>query len=251
MSGGVYVYGMVRAGHPLPGEAGGVGALPATVRVVGRGPVTAVVSEAPEQLRARRRDLLAHQGLLLRLAEDGPVLPMRFGMVAPDEQTLVRQLAAGEQSYLAALELLSGRTELNVKVLPAQDTLDVLVRVDPNVRRLREAARRSPDFETKVRLGEAIAAALARRAAEAGQRAVGELKPLAHAVCMGPEVEGCVLNVSFLVERSGVERFRIAALRLARRDRDRMELRVTGPLPCYSFVTPSGTGAPRRAGAGV
>lgn len=57
----------------------------------------------------------------------------------------------------------------------------------------------------------------------------------------GPEVQGCVLNTSFLVGRGDSEAFRKAAERFAHTHRDRVELRLSGPLPCYSFVAAEGT----------
>jgi Gas vesicle synthesis protein GvpL/GvpF len=237
----VYVYGVVRTGHPVPVAARGVGAL--RVRRLRTGGLTAVVSEVPEGLRARRRDLMAHQGLLLDLSRGGPVLPMRFGMVAPDERTVVERLAAGRQAYLAALERLDGRCEMNVKALPAEHAVEPLVREDPRVRRLSEQARRSPGYEASVRLGEAVAAGLARRAAEAATRALREFTALADGAVRGPQVPGCALNMSFLVARADDERFRAAVERFADDHRDHVELRLTGPLPCYSFVPDDSRGA--------
>ncbi|MEW1627784.1 GvpL/GvpF family gas vesicle protein [Streptomyces sp. NPDC089173] len=233
---GLYVYAVVRAGTPLPRKTGGVGSPPAPLRTIGAGPVNAVVSGAPAQLRARRRDLLAHQELLTRLAESGPVLPMRFGMIAPDETALCAQLAAAEAGHLAALDRVEGHVEMNVKALPAHDALAALVAGDATVRRLRDATRRRPGYEASVRLGEAVASALARRAAEAGRRALRELAPMARATAGGPEVPGCALNVSFLVSQADQDRFRTAAEQFAAAHRDHVELRVAGPLPCYSFV---------------
>lgn len=244
---GVYVYGIVAAEHPVPVEVPGVGTPPARLRVLHQGPVAAVVSDAPQRLRARRRDLLAHQDLLMRLAEDGPVMPMRFGSIAPDESTVREQLVAGEDSHLATLELLAAKVEVNVKALPAADALAALVRQDAAVRRLREAARRRPDYEANVQLGAAIAAALSRRAAKAGRLAVRELSAHAHAVSAGPEVPGCELNTSFLVGRAAIDRFQAAARHFADNHRDHVELRVAGPLPCYSFV--AAEPAPVRVGA--
>jgi Gas vesicle synthesis protein GvpL/GvpF len=237
----VYVYGVVRSGHPLPAAARGVGAL--RVRRLRAGRLTAVVSEVPDGLRARRRDLMAHQGLLLELARGGPVLPMRFGMVSPDEQTVLGRLDADREEYLAALERLDGRCEMNVKALPAEHAVEPLVREDPQVRRLTEQARRHPGYEASVRLGEAVAAGLARRAAEAAGRALRELSALADGAVRGPEVPGCALNMSFLVAREQDDRFRAAVERFADGHRDRVELRLTGPLPCYSFVPADRTGA--------
>lgn len=238
---GVYVYAIIRAGRSLPVDAAGVGSPAAAVRSIRQGRLAAVVSEAPPRLRARRRDLLAHQDLLLRLSERGPVLPMRFGMVAPDEETVRGRLTAREADHMAALEHLSDGVEVNVKALPAQDALASLVAEDKNVRRLRDAVRRRPGYEASLRLGEAVAAALESRAVEAGRRVLRELTPKARAVASGPEVQGCVLNASFLVGRGDSDAFRRAAEQLARVNRDRVELRLSGPLPCYSFVSAEGT----------
>ncbi|MEU0039037.1 MULTISPECIES: GvpL/GvpF family gas vesicle protein [unclassified Streptomyces] len=244
---GVYVYAVVRAGNPLPTGANGVGSPAAPLRTVRQGRVAAVVSEAPPNLRARRRDLLAHQELLLRLSDQGPVLPMRFGMVAPDEELVRGQLAAREAEHLAVLDLLADGVEVNVKAFPAQNALGSLVAEDKRVRRLRDEARRRPGYEANVRLGEAVATALDGRAAEAGRRVLRELTPKARAVATGPEVQGCVLNVSFLVDRADSDDFRGAAERFAEAHRDRVELRLAGPLPCYSFVSAEGTSV-RTAG---
>lgn len=233
---GVYVYAIVPTDAVLPADAGGVGGPAAPLRTIRQGRVAAVVSDAPQKLRARRRDLLAHQDLLQRLADDGPVLPMRFGMVAPDEETVCRLLADADRDHVAALERLAGGVEANLKAFPAQNTLATLVAEDGKVRRLRDEARRRPGYEASLRLGEAVASALAARAAEAGRRILIELTPLAREVAAGPDVEGCVLNVSFLVDRSAHERFRATAQRFADRHREHVELRLASPLPCYSFV---------------
>ncbi|RKN40909.1 gas vesicle protein [Streptomyces hoynatensis] len=232
----LYVYGIVRAGHPLPPGRRGVGAPPGRLRAVRRGSLAAVVSPSPERLLARRRDLLAHQDTLLALADHGPVLPMRFGMVAPDEQAVTRRLAEDADGHLAALERLTGRVEFNLKAFPVEDSLADLVREDPTVRRLRERARRRPGYEASLRLGEAIATGLGRRAAEAVAETLRRLTPLAESTAPGPEVKGCVRNVSFLVPVAAQERFAASTARCAGEFRHLADLRLTGPLPCFSFV---------------
>lgn len=234
---GVYVYAIVPTGGSLPRKAAGVGNPPAALRLIGEGPVTAVVSDAPPQLRARRRDLMAHQDLLMGLADIGPVLPMRFGMVAADENTVRRELSASREAHLASLRHLTDGVEINLKALPAQDALAAVVAEENQVRRLREEVRRRPGYEASVRLGEAIATALSRRAADAGKKIVRTLTPMARAVAAGPEVQGCALNVSFLIDRSDSDRFRAEAQTFANTHRELVELRIAGPLPCYSFVS--------------
>ncbi|MFH8452808.1 GvpL/GvpF family gas vesicle protein [Streptomyces fungicidicus] len=240
---GPYVYGIVAVDHPLPAELRGVGRPAAPLESLPVGATAAVVSAAPVPLRARRRDLLAHQEVLLRLALDGPILPMRFGMLAPDAETVREQLRARQERDLRALERLAGRVEMNVKALPATGALAALVAEEPRIRQLREAAQSHPGYEANVRLGEAVVHALARRAADVAQRIVPELAALAVARATGPQVSEAVLNVSFLVDRQDVLDFRAAVDRMSGQYRDRVELRVAGPLPCYSFAEPEGAPA--------
>ncbi|MET4921039.1 GvpL/GvpF family gas vesicle protein [Streptomyces sp. PSRA5] len=235
---GIYVYGIVGHSHPLPSGAEGVGEPPAPVRLLPTEDLAVVVSAAYPGLRARRRDLMAHQGLLMALAEAGPVLPMRFGMVAPDEATVLAGVAARRIEHAAVLERLDSRVEMNIKITPVQDNLAALIREDPVVRGIREETRRHPGYEANIRLGEAVAAGLRRRASAAAAGLPAEFAGIADDMCPGPDVEGCVLNASFLVPRRAEGRFRGVAERFAAAHPDRLELRVTGPLPCYSFVAP-------------
>lgn len=95
-----------------------------------------------------------------------------------------------------------------------------------------------------IRLGEAVETGLRRRAVGAAQQVASVLSGLADEVQAGPEVPGCVLNVSFLVAADRVAECRAAFDGAADRVAYRAELRLTGPLPCYSF-----SGLPAPAGA--
>ncbi|WP_405780404.1 GvpL/GvpF family gas vesicle protein [Streptomyces sp. NBC_00859] len=235
---GMYVYGIVGGAHQLPAGATGVGEPPAAVRLLPAGDLAVVVSEAPAGLRARRRDLMAHQGLLLELAEAGPVLPMRFGVVAPDDATVLSDVAARRGEHAAILERIDARVEMNVKVMPVQDHLAALIREDPVVRRARDETRRRPGYEANIRLGEAVSAGLKRRAVAAAALLPAQCAEIADEMRPGPEVDGCVLNASFLVPRRREADFRAVVERCAAAHQDRLELRLTGPLPCYSFTGP-------------
>lgn len=234
----VYTYAIVRAGHRLPRPATGIGAPPERLRLLDAGPLSAVVSGAPAGLLARRRDLLAHQRTLLTLSREGPVLPMRFGSVAPDEETLHRQLADAPEEKLHTLERLDGRVEMNLKALVVEGDLAELLRQDAHLRRLHHESRTRPGYENSVRLGQAVAESLTRRATRAATRTVQQVRALTEASAPGPTVEGCALNLSFLLPRENESRFRDAVERAAAEHAGRTELRVSGPLPCFSFTEP-------------
>lgn len=58
-----------------------------------QGELAAIVSDAPEDLRPERRDLLAHLRVLDEAAAQGTVPPMRFGSVSVDDETVTAALA--------------------------------------------------------------------------------------------------------------------------------------------------------------
>lgn len=242
----VYFYGVTRADTPVPPGLRGVGDPPGEVRALAAGELAALVGPAPDGLRARRRDLQAHQNVLLAVGAAGPVLPTRFGVVAADESAVTAPLRAEAAGYAAALDRVAGCCELNLKASPVEAGLADLLRDDPRLRRLSRESRQRPGYDVSVRLGEAAVAGLRRRAAEAAQEAAEALTALADEVRQGPDVPGCVANLSFLVAADRVARCRTAFDALADRHAGSAELRLTGPLPCYSF---SGLPAPARASA--
>ncbi|MEV0975358.1 GvpL/GvpF family gas vesicle protein [Streptomyces sp. NPDC049915] len=236
-----YVYGITASSHPkLPEGMDGVGEPSLPVRILRAGELAAVVSDAPEGLRPKRRDLLAHQNVLAEAGAAGCVLPMRFGSVAPDDDTVTSVLTERADHYKERLRALDGRVEYNVKANHVEEA--VLHRVmseSPEIRTLAEANRQAGggSYDDKLRLGEMVAAAVKAKEAEDGTALQRLLEPAADAVSAGPESTGWLANTSFLVEKDSAEQF-LAAVEQARTDMPQLEIRVNGPLPPYSFVDP-------------
>lgn len=236
-----YVYGIAKSSHPaLPDGMEGVGKPPRPVRILREGDLVAVVSEAPEGLRPKRADLLAHQNVLAEAGAAGPILPMRFGNVAPDDAAVASLLAERAEHYHERLSTLAGKVEYNVKAShEEQAALHRVMADNPEVQALAEANRQAGGgtYEQKLQLGEMVVAALQRREAEDAVELHRILEPTAHAVSVGPESTGWLANLSLLVERASAEVF-LAAVEEARKGHPHIELRVNGPLPPYSFVEP-------------
>ncbi|KUN61255.1 gas vesicle protein [Streptomyces canus] len=236
-----YVYGITAASHPaLPEGLGGVGVPALPVRVLTEGDLAAIVSDAPEGLRPKRRDLLAHQNVLSEAGAGGCILPMRFGSVAPDDGTVTGVLAERQEHYKERLRTLDGKVEYNVKA--THDEEAVLHRVmsdNPEVRAEAEANRRAGggSYDERLRLGEMVVAAVKAREAEDAGEVQRALEPVADAISVGPESSGWLANVSFLVERDAAASF-LEAVDQLRKDHPHLDLRVNGPLPPYSFVDP-------------
>ncbi|MEU7046203.1 GvpL/GvpF family gas vesicle protein [Streptomyces varsoviensis] len=234
-----YVYGITRDSHPpLPEETVGVGDPPRPVRVVAAGPLAALVSDAPPDLKPKRRELLAHQNVLAEASSAGPVLPMRFGGVSPDDDAVTTALAAHEEHYLERLRALDGKAEYNVKATHDEEAVLHRVLTDaPELRELHEAnkAAGGGSHEDRLRLGELVATAVQQREPQDAALLRQALEDAAEASCPGPPSGGWLANVSFLVDREHGEEF-VAAVAALRRENPHLVLRVNGPLPPYSFV---------------
>ncbi|WP_395571285.1 GvpL/GvpF family gas vesicle protein [Streptomyces sp. BK79] len=245
-----YVYGITAASHPaLPEGLTGVG--DSEVRILNAGELSAVVSDAPEGLRPKRRELLAHQNVLSEAGVAGCVLPMRFGSVAPDDGAVTGVLAERAEHYKERLGALDGRVEYNIKANHVEEAvLHHVMAENPDIRALAEANRKSGggSYEDKIRLGEMVAAAVKGKEADDATALERALEPGADAVSVGPESTGWLANVSFLVSRDSAEEF-LAAVERARTEMPHLEVRVNGPLPPYSFVEP-GPAEPAGTAAG-
>ena len=236
---GLYCYGVAAAGEASPQRGGGLDGK--RVEPVVHGELAALVSEAPGNVRARRRDLLAHFDVLGTAFERGTVLPMRFGVVFDDEESLVRDFLAPRHDELAGLlRELRDRVELRVTAHYREDAiLAEAVRGNARIARLRESTRSAPaGHPALVELGELVAAEVSARTARDGRALIEQLRPLALRCELGEEpIQYELLRASFLVERGRVAAFDAALDELAAANEGRIDFTYVGPLPPHSFVS--------------
>jgi len=236
-----YIYGITAGSHPgLPDGIDGVGEPAQKTRVVKEGELAAVVSDAPEGLRPKRRDLIAHQNVLQETGAGGTVLPMRFGSVAPDDQAVADVLAERADHYHERLEALAGCVEYNVKATHYEEAvLHLVMAENPRIRAATEANRKAGggSYDDRLKLGELVVSAVQAREAEDGQLLQQALEPAADAFSAGPESTGWLANLSFLVPRDSSAQF-VEAVDQVRQSHPHIDVRLNGPLPPYSFVEP-------------
>ena len=197
-----------------------------------------MVSDASGELRPKRRDLERHQAILEALCSAGPVLPMRFGMVAPEDSDVRAEMRAGARRFRELLARIEGHVELNVKGLHREDALLAdLLKQHPGLRERQRALQVAGggSHQEKVEFGERVAAAVEARARDA-EHAVARLRPRAAEVRLGPPVEGCFVNASFLVAAAARPGFEASLGRLREELAGFGEVESYGPLPPYSFV---------------
>jgi gas vesicle protein GvpL/GvpF len=234
---GLYCYGVVPAPDAEPPRAGGLDGKP--VRPVVHDGLAALVSEAPGNVRAKRRDLLAHFEVLGAAFEQGTVLPMRFGVVFDDEESLVRDFLAPRHKELTKLvRALRDQVELRVTAHYREDAmLAEIVRQNGRVAKLREATRTGGGQAALVELGELVAAEVQARTVRDARALLELLRPLAVQHRLEEEsIEYQLLRGSFLVERRRVAKFDAALDAFAADNAGRIDFKYVGPLPPHSFV---------------
>ena len=239
MSMAVYVYSITAKDHPLRLDGlTAVGGSGQELRTVTNAELSAVVSEAPEDLRPRRRDVLAHQEVQERLMADGAVLPLRFGFTAPDDEAVKAVLEDRAAEYREQLKNLQGCAEYHLKVAWDEDSLlRRILEENDEIRGLNEEIRggaASPDMP--LMLGELIANEVQTRQQALGAGIVEALRPFARDDVATASAGQDFLSVSFLVDDSKEEMFLATQLSLANQVGEECDFRLLGPLPPYSFV---------------
>lgn len=238
----LYVYGVVRDDDVRAPTAPGVaGAEVGIVRSGGLAALTSAVADA--NVRAKRRDLMAHADVLSGALEQRTVLPLQFGIVFEDEEAVASQLLERHQDELERLlRELDGRVELSVKAFYVEEAiLGEIIRDNRRIARLREATVAAPEAATygaRIELGELVAGELRSRGQRDGAAILDRLRPLAVDVRLADEpVEHEVLRASFLVERKRLKAFDKAMDDIARTQEGRMRFKYLGPLAPHSFAS--------------
>jgi hypothetical protein len=242
----IYVYGVMRAADA--GAPAETGIVDAPIELVEHGPLAAVVSPVEEgAVRGRAQQLTAHTEVLRSAMRGGTVLPMRFGVLMPDSDAVRRDLLEARGPQLGEmLGALDGRAEMTVTAVYREDVLlREVVGGNREIAALRERVRGKPEAATyfdRVRLGELVAHAVdAVRAADQAA-VIEELRPFAVALTPSdPLHERMAVNCAFLVEQDALGDFDAAVERVSAERAERMQFKLTGPLPPFSFV---GAGEP-------
>jgi hypothetical protein len=250
----LYVYGIMRSAD----AARAVEAVESKVAVerVEHGGLGAIVSSTPGgELQLRRDNILAHADVLQAVFEHGPVLPFRFGTAVADPDTVVRELLAPSADRLAArLDALDGKAEMQLKAVYAEEPLlRSILAADPGLARRVQHTQGMPAPAThfeRIRIGEAIAAAVQTRGAADGREVLDVLAPIASDhVISPPHHERALANVAFLVDRAELARFDQAVERLSQQRGAEIEFRLIGPMPPYSFANRDSAPDPQTARA--
>jgi hypothetical protein len=239
----VYVYGVVPADVEVQKNAKGVGEPPAAVDIVREGDIAALVSTVPvDHALGRPEDLEAHAQLLDGTAGVAPVLPLRFGAVMTDVESVAEELLRGHHDEFAqALESLEGVAEYIIKGrYNEQAFLAELLSENQQAQQLRDNIQNTPkdaSRNSQMALGELIANVIEQKRQADTQTVANELDGVAEQLNpREPTHEWDAVHLALLAR---VERQADLEEVLERLNEDWGELatlRLLGPLAPYDFV---------------
>jgi hypothetical protein len=239
-SGSLYVYGIVDEDVEIP-DVTGVGGGPVTS--TSSGGYAALVSEVadPEAI-GTPENLVAHGTVLDRVAAEASVLPMTFGTIVPNEDTLKEEVLAPRiELYEENMQRVRDAVQFFLRACFVPDVvLAELVSEDSEIASLREAISGTSEDETReerIRLGQLVVEGLQRKAEAETPQILDTLTPLAKEIVERERGQAeDVIELAALVERSAQARFEDAAEELARKAAGRITFRLMGPQAPYDFV---------------
>lgn len=153
----LHLYAVVPANTDLPDRTGVQGEV---LDVVRSGPLAAVVSPVDVDVEATEADVLAHLDVITSLLGTGPVIPMRFGTIAPDTDAVRHEvLEASCPEFTEHLRATSDVVEVLVTIHVDEDAaLREVLSHDPD---LGGASRPTDSMAARIALGENVAGRLA------------------------------------------------------------------------------------------
>jgi hypothetical protein len=235
------VIGVVRRGHPpLSSDVGGdtLG-----VRLVESGALAAAVTDIDADAQLTDEDATSHLDLLIMLLRGGPVLPLAFGTVSPDEDAVRTEVldpaAADLELRLDAVDGLV-ETRLDIFFDESAALRDVL-QEDPRLRDLAAQARgEQPGLDTRISLGEAVSSRLTEWRYAQVERLVPALGGAVEDMVELEASEPLQQRWAFLVKTDGLDALDQTVGKLRASLGNGTAVEYVGPLPVYSFL-----GAPR------
>lgn len=238
-----YVYGVTISGAAVPSGLHGTGHPAGRVTLLRHRAIAAVISGVrADQRMGTLADARAHANVLAAMADGLSVLPMRFGAVMPDGDTIVAELLRPHHdTFAASLARLDGHTQFTIKGKYLGDiALREVLATEPEAMRLRERLRGRDTgayLRENIRLGEVVVGAMERKRMADLQTLVDAVTPYAAAIAPSPpSAADSAVDAAFLVRRPQRSGFEQAAEELGRRWRSRIRLRLLGPLPPYDFA---------------
>ena len=243
---GRYIYGFINTNEQK--NLGFIGIEQREVHTFPYKDVAAVVSDLPliqfDSLPKETllRNLAIYQAVIEKVMKSHSIIPIKFGTILQGEKDLKKMLEKGYGQINTNLKEMENKIELDVAALWSNmETVLKEIAEEEEIKRLKEeAVTKPPDqvFEIKIKLGKLVKDTLARKREECASQLLDVLRKEAeiyhsHAVMD----DSMIMNTAFLIDKDRQETFESKVDQLDKQYNGRINFRIVGPLPPYSFTT--------------
>jgi len=238
-----YVYGLIRAEDHHPVSAPAVGDPSQPVTIISSGCIAALVSPIDQaEIMPTRRQMLAHTKVLEIAMADRPVLPMRFGIIVPNPDTLLQVIGPRSQELRGLLGQIDGRIEVALKASWNEQFMWREVAAEhPHLAVSGRALMGRGEQQTyydRIELGRAISAALDEKREAARRLLLQIVSPFAVQVKeLAPVNDAMFAHLAMLVEKTSEPALYQTVVALERSQSSGLTFRYVAPIPPYNFVT--------------
>ncbi len=240
----VYVYGIVPGDVEVEDDAEGIGDPPGKVEIIREGDIAALVSTVrTDRAIGKPADLKAHAALLDGTASVAPVLPLRFGAVMTDVDSVASELLREHHDEFAqTLQALEGHAEFIVKGRYQEEAfLSDLLSENDQARQLRDDIQAKPEEaarNSRMALGESSPTRSRRHARPIRNEWLKNSRRWpSRSASVNPTHEWDAVHVAVLAKVDREADLQELVERLNESARGRTELRIIGPVAAYDFVT--------------
>jgi DnaJ-domain-containing protein 1 len=240
-----YLYGVVPANGSR--HFGPIGIKGSEVRAVPHGDLAMIAGSAERisfaELPAEKAlgYLAEHQRVLEHVMADLPIIPLKFGTYADDQEQIIGILESGRSELTRALKNYAGKVEMDVAASWAdlQAVLGELAGDEAVVSMKAEiASEAGATMDQRIRLGQLVKNLLGQLNERVASRLVIALQSRWPNFAVNPtKDDSMVLNAAILIDRGQEDQFDQIIQELNRDYENRLSFRCVGPLPPYSFAT--------------
>ncbi len=236
----LYLYGIFPDPMPTTFPFKGLDLQPVYSQVVDG--FTFLYSEAKqEKYLASRRNLITHEKVLEQAMQEGfhTLLPLRFGLVVKNWETVITQLMQPYRESLQDLfKKLAGRREVSVKILwDSKSELQAMMESNQYLKQQRDQMEgKVLSMEEVIQIGQLIESNLVARKQSIIQVFLDELNPLADEIVESePMMEEMIYNAAFLIPWEIESLFSERVEEIDKKFGDRLRIRYNNFTAPYTF----------------
>ena len=243
---GKYIYGFVSTNEPK--NLGSIGIDQGEVYTLPYQDIAAIVSHLPytrfDSLPRETllRNLTIYQSVIEKVMETYHIIPMKFGTMVQGEEELKRILEKGYDQIHDSLRDTENKIELDVVALWGDlDTVLKEIGEEEEIKELKDKVASKPGnevFEIKIKVGKRVKELLdKKRETYRAEILDGLLKTAEEHRFHALMDDSIIMNVAFLIQKDREDTLEGQIAQLDMTYKNRVNFRIIGPLPPYSFRT--------------